>query len=183
MSWRAAVVIALLLAIGGAPGATAHQRATLALTAPVEGAVVRGTGVDLVLTASGTAALAAVEFGIRLDGAPVDTSGAVGSDSVFTTFSLRTGSDLRLRVSPVRPGHHELRIVHTRDPDDPRGDLVRRFTSTSPPAAGPTATGSRGEATASGEGWGFGWFTLALVGVCCGGVLWLVRRRRGPSAG
>lgn len=104
----------------------AHQRAELVVESPREDERISSDTVELVVTAAG-GALSSVDFALRLDGEPVDTSGEVGTGSVFTAFTLAAGSRVRLSVPAGDDGEHELRVVFAADPDNPRADLVRRF--------------------------------------------------------
>jgi len=118
----------LLGAVALAGPSYAHQRADVMVVSPAEGATVDGDSVEVVVAASSAAALAEAGFILTLDGDPIDSTGAVGTSSVFTTFSLRSGSSTTLRVSPVPPGPHELRLIYDKDGDNVKPDVVRRFT-------------------------------------------------------
>ena len=158
----AAVVAAMLGAMLGAGHAAAHQRADVSVVSPSEGQSVAGERVEVVLAAAG-GELGQVEFTVRLDGRPVDTSGAVGGDSLFTTFSLRSGERASVRIAVSDAGEHELRVVYAADGDDPKPDVVRRFSSGARRRGAP----------------------LPLIAVVAAGsavvaVAVVVRRRRGP---
>ena len=138
-----------LLGLVAAP-AQAHQRADLVVTKPGEGASLTGDAVDLEISASEGAALAESSFTITLDGKAVDNTGRLDAGSVFTSFSLRGGAALALRLAPVPPGAHELRLAYARDADNLKPDVVRRFTTVAS-TSGPSVSAS-GTTAAKGAG-------------------------------
>ncbi|HVE62621.1 MAG TPA: hypothetical protein VNB94_02295 [Mycobacteriales bacterium] len=165
-----------LLGVMVAP-ADAHQRADLVVTKPAEGASVPGDAVDLVITASPGAALAESSFTITLDGKVVDNTGRLGADSVFTSFSLRAGASLMLRLTPVPLGPHELRIAYERDADNLKPEVVRRFTT----AASTAVPAAPAPSTSAAEGSGVPLPLLVIGGLAAlgaGVASVLVRRER-----
>ncbi len=174
----AVVVMAGLLSLAAA-SSYAHQRADLTVAKPAEDAVVDGDAVELVVTASSSAALAEASFTITLDGTPVDTTGTVGAGSVFTTFSLRGGASLMVRLFPVPAGTHELRLAYERDADNIKPEVVRRFTTVVPSSGAsidPSSAGSKG------SGVPLPWLAIGglfLLGVSVATVL--LRRERAQS--
>ena len=163
----------LAAAAAGAPPVAAHQRAELAVTSPAEGAVVVETA-EVVVAASG-GALARTDFSMALDGLSVDTSGRLGVGSVFTTFSLAAGEQLRLDVEvPSGVVDHELRVVYARDADDPRPDVVRRFRSTAEASAEDTSAGESRRERRQGP-WAAAALTAALL---LWGGMTVIRARR-----
>lgn len=148
----------------------AHQRAALSVVRPAEGALVAGDRVEVVVAASG-GQLAGVDFTMQLDGQPVDTSGAVGVVSLFTTFSLTAGKRTTVRVAVAQPGEHELRLVYGADGDDPQPDVVRRFRTSDVTLVEPT--GSR---------WALPLLVAAVAAAAVFGATVVVRRRRRPPA-
>lgn len=172
-AWILVLVAAGWLGLAAAP-ALAHQRADLAVTVPVEGADVTGPVVDVVVVASSGSALAEAVFTLTLDERPVASDGSVGSGSIFTSFSLRAGETLRLPLQAVSPGAHELRLAYQADPDDPRADVVRRFTVTGSSAASSSAPSSSDPAPSPTRRDGNGEGEFRPVGAVSAGIVALV---------
>lgn len=171
-----------MVVVAGGPAAS-HQRAALTVTTPAEGDVVADELFEVVVTASG-GQIAAAEYELRLDGERIDANGGVGSDSVFTTFSIAAGQTSRLLVGPVAPGPHELRLTYARDPDDSRPDIVRRFrvgaSTLSPGPAAPSAPDAATTADPTDEGGGAGSLVGAVLAVVAASGLVLADARRRP---
>jgi hypothetical protein len=142
----AAGVIALAagLAVVPAHPAMAHVRADIVFVDPAAGERLSGDAdaIDVVLEARSDAGTGIAEFTLFLDRRPVDRNGRVGAAAAFTSLSLRAGDRLRIRIPLPDAGRHELRVRYAPDEDDPKADVVRRFTVSAPtsPPTGPTAT-------------------------------------------
>ncbi len=160
------LLVAIVALTGAGSPASAHQRATLTIESPAEGSTVGAGRVEVVITASG-GALAAVDFAVHLDDQPVDVTGDLGSGSVFTAHSLRAGAREQLSVPVADSGEHELRLVYAADADDPRPDVVRRF----------TADDSIGSVSVSGGGVSIAWPVVLAAAALIGAAV-VVRRRR-----
>jgi hypothetical protein len=139
---RLAAVIALvagLLVLPAGP-AQAHARADVAFVRPRAAQTVRGETIDVVLEARSKAGTGGAEFTLTLDGEPVDVNGRVGGGAAFTRLSLPAGKRLEITIEAPPPGRHELRVRYPPDADDPKADVVRRFTVSPPASPSPTTS-------------------------------------------
>jgi hypothetical protein len=134
----AAGAVAAILALPGV--ASAHERAVAELVAPVQGTIVTGDVLEVVVRASATGTPA--EFQLFLDDLPVDSTGQVAG--VFTTLRVDAGRELRLLVTVESEGAHTLRLVPSPH-EVPDPTITRTFTSTAvveSPTASVSATAS-----------------------------------------
>lgn len=140
-----AAIIALVTGLVLTPTgmAEAHARADVAFVSPRSGEPLpAGQPVEIVLAARSSGGTGTAEFTLALDGQPVDVNGRVGGGAAFTSLSLPAGKRLQIRMDAPPPGRHELRIRYAPDADDPKADVLRRFTVSpaSPTPAISTAT-------------------------------------------
>ena len=118
-------VLAAIAMVALAGPALAHRRTTVSVVNPADAAQVQPS---FVVALTGFGGDAAAEVRVLVDDRPVDSEGAVGSGSLFTTFRVVPGGMTRVQVRGLASGPHVLRIQYVSDADDPKPDLVRPFT-------------------------------------------------------
>jgi hypothetical protein len=139
-----AAVAAAALVVPVLP-ASAHERAITVLKEPVEGAVVTGSTLTIVVAAEGTGTPA--EFSLALDGVRIDATGRPGG--TFGDIRVPAGESITITTELAKPGPHLLRVT-PKPHERPEPETLRRFVSVGSSGT-PAASGSNGATASPGD--------------------------------